>query len=64
VSNLCGVCRRETDSKWGFCYRPGPCNAARQRAIKQAHRRLVTDLQVEILELEVAALRQITGVSL
>jgi hypothetical protein len=48
----CGVCRRETSSHWGFCYRPGPCNAARQRAIRLDQRRQVAELRARLTEIE------------
>jgi hypothetical protein len=32
----CGACGRECRSRWGYCWRPGPCNAARLKAIRQS----------------------------
>jgi hypothetical protein len=48
--HLCRVCRRETESKWGVCHRPGVCNAARQRAIREAKQQEQQALNVKVAQ--------------
>jgi hypothetical protein len=52
----CRSCGRPCEGKWGFCHRPGPCNQARIRAIRE-RQRAIQDTRVYVLQQENAALR-------
>jgi hypothetical protein len=54
-ANRCGVCRRETESKTGYCYR-AECNAARLRAIRLGRKKELASLKAELAELRLHAL--------
>jgi hypothetical protein len=58
ANGQCGVCGRPTESKWNYCSRPGRCNAARQRAIREAKSRGDSELIVQATQLIADALER------